>query len=183
MFVYIKPLTSNTFKFLVNLSITTAFSTADLVDLSALANLAALEMVNPQHGDKLRNDGKQFDNSFGDRAIKTWSESAIARNGFQVLRILKLRNFEAITNACFQYLNGFPILAVFEVLDCNFNGLSGSGAEQLGWVVHPDGAILEILQSYCAKHAMALRTTLGLPVSYFIDSKPLFAFKGVSVKV
>lgn len=162
LLVYTQPLTSTTFDFLVHLSITTAFSTSDLVELSALTNLVALEIINPSHG----SGGKAFDSIFGDRVIKTWSESAIKGEGFQVLRILKLRNFEGITNNCFQYINGFPVLAVFDVLECGFKGLPQSGAERLGWVTHPDGAFLEILQSDCVKQTMALRTSLGLPVSH-----------------
>ncbi|KAA8566134.1 hypothetical protein MFRU_039g00710 [Monilinia fructicola] len=160
LLVYTQPLTSTTFDFLVHLSITTAFSTSDLVELSALTNLVALEIINPSHG----SGGKAFDSIFGDRVIKTWSESAIKGEGFQVLRILKLRNFEGITNNCFQYINGFPVLAVFDVLECGFKGLPQSGAERLGWVTHPDGAFLEILQSDCVKQTMALRTSLGLPI-------------------
>ncbi|QSZ33453.1 hypothetical protein DSL72_005021 [Monilinia vaccinii-corymbosi] len=162
--VYTKPLTSTTFDFLAHLSITTAFSTSDLVALSALTNLVALEIINPAHGNNLGNAGKVFDSSFGDRVIKTWSESAIKGKGFQILRILKLRNFEGITDRCFRYINDFPVLAVFDVLACGFEGLDPSEAEMLGWVAHPDGAFLEILQSDCVKHTMALRTTLGLPV-------------------
>ncbi|KAI9641303.1 hypothetical protein NHQ30_010105 [Ciborinia camelliae] len=162
--VYTKPLTSTTFDFLVHLSITTAFSTSDLVHLSTLTNLVALEIVNPKHDNYLRNAGKLFDGNFGDRVIKTWSESAIEGKGFQVLRILKLRNFKGITNKCFQYLNTFPVLAVFDVLECGFERLPQLFAERLGWEAHPDGALLEILQSDCVKHIMALRSTLGLPV-------------------
>ncbi|ESZ92899.1 hypothetical protein SBOR_6708 [Sclerotinia borealis F-4128] len=174
--VYTKPLTSATFDYLVHLSITTAFSTSDLVELSTLTNLVALEVINPKQDNHLKNTGKLFDSSFGDRVIKTWSESAIESKGFQVLRILKLRNFKEITNNCFQYLNGFPVLAVFDVLDCGFEGLAQLGAEAFGWEVHPDGAFLEILQSACVKHSMALRTTLGLPVRPVRRSaaKPLY---------
>ncbi|KAJ8064128.1 hypothetical protein OCU04_007964 [Sclerotinia nivalis] len=161
---YMKPLSSTSFDFLVHLSITTAFKTPDLIELSALTNLVALEIVNPRQDHHLRNTGKLFQASFGDRVIKTWSEAAINGKAFQILRILKLRNFKEITNNCFQYLNRFPALAVFDVLDCGFNGLAQLGAERLGWEVHPDGALLEILQSDCVKHIMALRTTLGLPV-------------------
>ncbi|CAD6443253.1 2dbfa8ad-d34e-46af-97d2-f4e6218a12f8 [Sclerotinia trifoliorum] len=162
--IYTKPLSSTSFDFLVHLSITTAFKTSDLVELSAMTNLVALEIVNPKHVHHSRNTGKLFDTSFGDRVIKTWSEGAISGKAFQVLRILKLRDFEEITNNCFQYLNRFPALAVFDVLDCDFNGLAQLGAERLGWEVHPDGGLLEILQSDCVKHIMALRNTLGLPV-------------------
>lgn len=162
--IYTKPLSSTSFDFLVHLSITTAFKTSDMVELSAITNLVALEIVNPKHVHHSRNTGKSFDASFGDRVIKTWSEEAINGKAFQVLRILKLRNFKEITNNCFQHLNRFPALAVFDVLDCGFNGLAQLGAERLGWEVHPDGGLLEILQSDCVKHIMALRTTLGLPV-------------------
>lgn len=158
--IYTKPLYSTTFDFLVHLLITTPFATAELVQLSTLTNLVALDIANPKHG-------KQFDPSFGDRVIKTWSEGASRGEGFQVLRILKLQNFPEITNNCFQYLKGFPVLAVFEVIDCSFNGLGKLGADKLGWETHPDGGSLEILQSDCVKHIMALRATLGLPVSHF----------------
>ncbi|KAM0127399.1 hypothetical protein ACHAP3_008798 [Botrytis cinerea] len=161
--VYTKPLKSVTFDFLVHLSITTAFSTSNMVELSTLSNLVALEISNPKHGKHVRTAGKQFDTSFGDRVIKTWGEVAATGKGFKVLRILKLRNFLEITNNCFQYLNDFPALAVFDVVDCGFNGLAQLSAEKLGWEVHPDGALLEILQSDCVKHIMALRASLGLP--------------------
>ncbi|TGO16834.1 hypothetical protein BTUL_0023g00070 [Botrytis tulipae] len=160
--VYTKPLKSTTFDFLAHLSITTAFSTSNMVEISTLVNLVALEISNPKHDNRGRTAGKQFDTSFGDRVIKTWSEVAAKGKGFKVLRILKLRNFLEITNNCFQYLNDFPALAVFDVMDCDFNGLAQLSAEKLGWEIHPDGALLEILQSDCVKHIMAMRASLGL---------------------
>lgn len=174
--VYMKPLKSTTFDFLVHLSITTAFGTSNMVELSTLVNLVALEISNPKHDNRVRTAAKQFDTSFGDRVIKTWSEVAAKGKGFKVLRILKLRNFLEITNNCFQYINDFPALAVFDVVGCDFNGLAQLSAKTLGWEVHPDGALLEILQSDCVKHIMALRASLGLPVSCFFQPlNPFFS--------
>ncbi|TGO59130.1 hypothetical protein BOTNAR_0168g00040 [Botryotinia narcissicola] len=160
--VYTKPLKSTTFDFLAHLSITTAFGTSNMVELSTFVNLVALEISNPKQDNRGRTADKQFDTSFGDRVVKTWSEVAAKGKGFKVLRILKLRNFLEITNNCFQYLNDFPALAVFDVMDCDFNGLAQLSVEKLGWEIHPDGALLEILQSDCVKHIMAMRASLGL---------------------
>lgn len=50
-----------------------------------------------------------------------------------MLRILKLWNWEEITNQSLQYVNNFPSLAVYDVRGCRFDLTIKTNARALGW--------------------------------------------------
>ncbi|PQE14426.1 succinyl-3-ketoacid-coenzyme a transferase protein [Rutstroemia sp. NJR-2017a BBW] len=160
--VYTKPVISETFDFLTNLSITTAFSIPDLVRLSLIKNLGSLEIVNPQE-QNTDTGATPFAVGVGDRIIRAWHEAAVKDGAFPVLRILKLRNFKALTSKSLVYLNSFPSLAVFDVAGCGFALESKIDAHRLGWRVTVDGDILGLLEAACVERAVLMQGPLGLP--------------------
>jgi hypothetical protein len=166
--VYTKPVISETFDFLTNLSITTAFSIPDLVRLSSIKNLGALEIVNPQE-QNTDSGATPFAVGVGDRIIRAWHEAAVKDRAFPVLRILKLRNFKALTSKSLIYLNSFPSLAVFDVAGCGFALESKIDAQRLGWRVTIDGDILGLLEAACVERAVLMQEPLGLPVSHTVS--------------
>ncbi|KAF8866211.1 hypothetical protein BDZ45DRAFT_735500 [Acephala macrosclerotiorum] len=152
---YAKPLTSTSFEFLAYLGITTTFTIPDLVRLSELKNLVALEIVN---------EDAQFQHSVSDRLLRTWSSAAENEASFQVLRILKLWNFKEVTNVSLGYLNFFPALAVYDVSGCGLDMRGGIKPLAHGWKATVDSDLLGRLQAACVKRADILREKLGKEV-------------------
>ncbi|CZR57544.1 uncharacterized protein PAC_07433 [Phialocephala subalpina] len=152
---YAKPLASTSFDFLTYLSITIAFTVPDLVKLSEMKNLVALEMVNE--------DG-QYQQGVSDRVVRAWTIAATSGDSFRVLRILKLWNFEEITNVSLGYLNLFPALAIYDVTGCSIDLQDSAQALPHGWKATVDSHLLGRLQAACMTRADIMRAKLGKEV-------------------
>lgn len=148
---YTDPLTSKSFDFLTYLSITTAFAVPELVRLSAIKNLVALEIVSE--------DGKS-EYGVSDRIIRAWSIAAADENAFSVLRLLKLLKHPFVTKASIAYISTFPALAVYEVTGCGFDLNESIKAGDFGWVptVHPNP--LRLFEAACVERAVFMREEL-----------------------
>lgn len=152
---YAKPLTSTSFEFLAYLSITTAFTVPDLVKLSEMKNVVALEIVNQD---------AHYQHGVSDRLIRSWSAAARSEGSFQVLRILKLWNFREITTVSLGYLNLFPALAVYDVTGCGLDLRASTQSLAHGWKASVDSNLLERLQAACAKRVNIIGVALGKEV-------------------
>jgi hypothetical protein len=156
---YISPILSQNLDFITYLSITAEFSVTEFVRLSELKNLGILEIFRERKiipwdcdrvqyrlenlsDEEIRIRGKPI---VDDRLVKSWAQSA-EQGAFPVLRILKLIGHDKITHDSVRYLNSFPVLAVFDIRDCNVDGLAArSIAESLGWEHRYDNDILAAL--------------------------------------
>ncbi|OTB12521.1 hypothetical protein K445DRAFT_378473 [Daldinia sp. EC12] len=106
---YIKPLTSNSFDFIVHLVIAhvrISFSEHEFLVLSDLKNLGVLEIIQPN-----RLTLHKFPR-ITDSIIRHWSE---VPNPFPILRVLRIWGFDCTTFRSLTYLNKFPSLVVYDV--------------------------------------------------------------------
>ncbi|TQS38908.1 hypothetical protein Golomagni_00578 [Golovinomyces magnicellulatus] len=110
---YTWALTSVNFNFITALTITVPFPLPDLVRLSELVNLVALEIIN-------KSDPCQ--SYVSDFLVKAWSLSASNQKSFQVLRILRLWYHREITPNSLEHIARFPALAIYDVRGCSFDG-------------------------------------------------------------
>ncbi|KUJ14752.1 uncharacterized protein LY89DRAFT_735829 [Mollisia scopiformis] len=149
---YTTPLTSESFEFLTYLSITTTFAIPELVKLSAVKNLVALEIVSKD---------KNSEHCVSDRVIRAWSFAANSEGAFQVLRILKLWKHLNVTNVSLAYLNSFPSLAVFDVTGCGFDLTASVKARDFGWKPTIDPNLLGQFEAACVERAVVMRAALG----------------------
>lgn len=128
-------------QFLTILSITTPVKLVDLVRLSSIRNLTALEIVSP---------GRQANTAVDDRLVRAWSFAARDEAAFPVLRLLKLWNHEDITEHSLASIDNFPALAVYDVRGCNVNR---SGSQSTNWRACMNKSILSLLEGMCVNHA------------------------------
>ncbi|RKF59109.1 putative cbs domain-containing protein [Golovinomyces cichoracearum] len=110
---YTRALTSINFNFITALTITIPFPLPDLVRLSELVNLVALEIIN---------NSDPCQSSVSDFLVKAWSLSASNQESFQILRILKLWYHREITPNSLEHIARFPALAIYDVRGCSFDG-------------------------------------------------------------
>jgi len=136
---YTTPVTSISFDFLTSLSLTSEFSTGELYGLSRITNLGVLEIINTSQTSVM---------GVGDRLMRGWHMAALNDNAFRVLRIIRMWNFEELTNRSLAYLNGFPALAIYDVRGCGFYNFAGKASE-IGWVPYSNKSMLEIIDAKC----------------------------------
>ncbi|KAG6040247.1 hypothetical protein E4U41_001122 [Claviceps citrina] len=106
--VYTHPLLSPTTEFLSHLVISGGcqFSTSELLCLTDLRNLAALEIIQPT--DELRSGFSKVN----DRLLRGWSE---VNNPFPLMRILRIWVDRDITQNSLRWVTKFPSLALYDV--------------------------------------------------------------------
>ena len=98
----------------------------------------------------------------GDRLIRSWYLAALNEDAFSVLRILRLWKHEGLTNKSFDYLHGFPALAVYDIRGCSFDYTAKAELKELGWKASYDNDILGVLESTCVKRSSSMRGKLGM---------------------
>ncbi|KAI0844886.1 hypothetical protein F5Y00DRAFT_247660 [Daldinia vernicosa] len=106
---YLKPLTSNSFDFIVHLTFAhcnTSFSEHEFLSLALLKNLGVLEILQP------RRSNIQVFPRITDSIIRHWSE---VPNPFPVLRVLRIWGYDFTTFRSLTYLLKFPSLVVYDV--------------------------------------------------------------------
>ena len=65
--------------------------------------------------------------------IRGWGRSAASSDAFGLLRVLNCRSQKDITASVFAHLNQFPVLALFNVEDCNLGSNDVQVARDHGW--------------------------------------------------
>lgn len=121
--VYVKPLLSLSFHWIVHLTVSKfAFSRAEIVGLSKLVNLGALSIGESPTGIFL-----------DDNIIRAWARAATEDGAFSMLRVLILKAQKDITPQSFAYLYQFPSLALFNTENCNLGHKTKAEALALGW--------------------------------------------------
>lgn len=124
---YTGPLTSNTFDFITALTITVEFPVPELVKFAQMKNLGILHLVRPLPS--------LLKSEVSDTLVRAWSRTAIDDGAFPVLRVLRLWDFEDVTDVSLQYISRFPALALFDMRGCGFVDYrpAAENASRLGW--------------------------------------------------
>lgn len=135
------------------MSITTSYPVPDLIKLSAVTNLGALEIINTQGVENL---------AVADRLLRSWHQAALNDGAFSVLRVLKLWNHEGLTGKSLAYVNGFPALALYDVKGCSFDPNTRVEATRLGWKTTLETDILGLLEKACVERALLMQANLGI---------------------
>ncbi|SZF02082.1 unnamed protein product [Blumeria hordei] len=118
---YTQALLSKKFDFITGLTITVPVPVPELMNLTKLVNLVALEILH--QGDPCRS-------LISDLLIKAWSISASQEASFPILRVIKLWNHREITSRSLACIDNFPALAVYEIRGCDIDDysiLAGTG--------------------------------------------------------
>lgn len=120
----------------VNLFLSTIYArTPDLVGISHIKNLVALDIFTPLHPslDSLEESGASV--TLNDRIIRTWCELSWSSGAFKYLRVLRLCHQDDLSSCLFEYLAAFPCLDMLIVQDCKDLTTESSKAlsERYGW--------------------------------------------------
>ncbi|KAI9670211.1 MAG: hypothetical protein M1831_006424 [Alyxoria varia] len=116
-----------------------SFSRADIMSLSNLRNLRALDVCS-----KANEVGTP--ELVSDDVIRWWAKHVEEIDAFPKLRVLVLRNQEGVTPQSFKYLNAFPSLTLFGVKGCRVGMRDHDVAEKNGWSNKDEDRTLEALQ-------------------------------------
>ncbi|QUC17182.1 uncharacterized protein UV8b_01423 [Ustilaginoidea virens] len=140
--IYIQPLSSQPADFITHLVISGGcrFSTHELLCLSSLNNLGALELIQPR--EELQTEFMDVN----DRLLRGWTET---RDPFPLLRVLRIWVSRGITQESLQWVSKFPSLALYDVMAPKSDwDLFRDFALDNGWELadhHHDGLLLPSL--------------------------------------
>lgn len=117
----------------------------ELVEMSALTNLIALEVISPPV-QVVMDDTELSATALNDRILRTWSELARESKGFAHLRIMRLYHQKELSTVALRYMKDFPSLRLIILHNCPgiTSKLSDGSTEINGWEI---AAIPELLQS------------------------------------
>ncbi|MCJ1452754.1 hypothetical protein MMC28_003097 [Mycoblastus sanguinarius] len=122
---YITPISSSSFHWITYLTLSyITCSRTDLVQISRLPNLGVLTIAE---------NVKAPDIGLEDSILRTWGRIAATSSAFSMLRVLNCRSQRELTSRSFDHLNQFPVLALFNVEDCNIGPWEKPVALQYGW--------------------------------------------------
>ncbi|KAJ9297751.1 hypothetical protein DTO271G3_3972 [Paecilomyces variotii] len=122
----------------VSLFLSTIYArTPDLVGISRIKNLVALDVSTPLHPSFDTLEESLTAVALNDRIIRTWCELARNSGAFRHLRILRLTHQDDISETLFEYLAVLPCLRMLIVRDCKSLGTASSKAfaGRYGWEV------------------------------------------------
>ncbi|PWY76256.1 hypothetical protein BO70DRAFT_93032 [Aspergillus heteromorphus CBS 117.55] len=139
----------------------------ELVEISSIRNLAALEIATPKHAQPVLDEAVSPLAALSDRIVRTWSELAAASGAFAHLRVLVLAQQTELSGLALRYLRAFPSLQLIMVLDCpGLVPVAGVDAEANGWEVVLGSEKPETLYE-CYRISLTDGTVLDGPVLDF----------------
>lgn len=125
----------------------------ELVGISEIKNLAALDIATPPKQDALPDSDIQM-TALSDRIVRAWSEMAQTADAFSQLRVLIIRNQRYLSKMALHFLKSFPTLQFVVALECPgiASAFSDGGVE--GWMVaevmqSPPDTLYEIYKANC----------------------------------
>ena len=123
---YFEPVTSTTFQWLTVLSLQhIGCPRSSLLQISRITNLAVLSIGEGVYAPAIGVD---------DALVRSWARSAATDpSAFTMLRVMTLRSRPYITSRIFEYLGGFPVLAVVSLEIGNTGRREEHIAESEGW--------------------------------------------------
>ncbi|KAI0381108.1 hypothetical protein F5Y04DRAFT_255774 [Hypomontagnella monticulosa] len=161
--IYLKPLISNSFEFIVHLALIgphLPFSTDDLLSLTQLKNLGVLEVVREidEFGPQAQSIGTPNFPRVTDDVIRQWSKQP---DPFPVLRVLRLWGNDFTTPLSMRDVCKFPALAIYDVAR-NCTAWDHCGREYFGFTRHPK-------QGICRDFVRSMNACFKLLVPGFPD--------------
>jgi hypothetical protein len=137
----VTPIVSESFHWITHLSISNViFSRTELVNLSKLVNIGALDILASPRCPRTSLDTME------DGIIRAWSRAATEDGAFSKLRVLMLRYHTEVTPRSLEYINCFPSLMLYNVTGCSITTKSEGKANKLGWTCEAGKDLLEALQ-------------------------------------
>ncbi|KAL4936519.1 hypothetical protein BDV06DRAFT_233334 [Aspergillus oleicola] len=106
----------------------------ELVGISEVKNLVALDIATPANPDALPDDTQIQVTALTDRIIRSWSELAQTTGAFAHLRVLILRH-QNLSKVSLDYLRAFPSLQYVVTFDCPGLGSSLAEGDLDGWTI------------------------------------------------
>ncbi|KAH0556023.1 hypothetical protein GP486_006037 [Trichoglossum hirsutum] len=137
---YVKPIVSESFHWITHLSISNViFSRSELVNLSKLVNIGALDILASPRFPQISRDTME------DGIVRAWSRAAAEEGAFPKLRVLMLRYHTEVTPRSLEYINSFPSLMLYNVTGCSITARSEAKARKLGWTCEAGRDLVEAL--------------------------------------
>lgn len=115
---YLSLVNSDALRWRLVLTVATEFARVpELVQITTLQNLVALEMATPLHPQVNSEEADVRMATLNDRVVRAWSE--LAQSGaFAHLSILRLNNQKELSKAALRYMSQFPSLRFIIVHNC-----------------------------------------------------------------
>lgn len=129
----------------------------ELVEITTLRNIVALEIFSSQHVPVISDDTEVSVTTLNDRVVRTWSELARSSGVFAHLRILRLYHQRDLSAVALHYMKAFPSLTFVIVHDCPglTSKFSNDCTQVDGWEVADIPDLLESTRLYsCYTRAM-----------------------------
>lgn len=133
---YLGLLRSDSLSWGTVLTLSTEFTgVADLVGVSSVVNLVALDISYFKPPKSVPAPEDQIITTLSDRIVRSWSEQAQMGGAFQHLRVLMVRGQHNLSEGLFRYLDIFPALIVLVVAGCEelISDSAKKTAESYGW--------------------------------------------------
>jgi len=182
--LYISRMNSNSFDWIVNLTLTYPnFHRRDIINLANLRNLAVLDIGCANNRQQY---GGLLDDLVSDTVIRAWSREAKDNGAFPKLRALLIRDGPEVTHLSLSYLSSFPALVLFGVQGCfKPSRKTRAVGESYGWTTDDHNGIMSKVQrdiersetwdgvmASCYKHCGSIPTgdSTGEPVEKSILS-------------
>ncbi|RJE24563.1 hypothetical protein PHISCL_03094 [Aspergillus sclerotialis] len=129
---------SESLRWRLALTLAVEFATVpELVEITTLTNLIALEIISPPFTQGILNDTELPVTMLNDRIIRTWSELARASKAFTHLQIMRLYHQKDLSTVALRYMKDFPSLRFIIVHNCQgiTSKLSDNCTEINGWEI------------------------------------------------
>jgi len=115
---YLNQIKSDTLHWRVALTMFTSFaSVPELVEISNVKNLVALELNTSSELETFSSDTDLPMTALNDRIVRTWSELA-ASDAFAHLSVLRISHQKQVSPVILRYLRSFPLLRLLVICDC-----------------------------------------------------------------
>ncbi|PYI04893.1 hypothetical protein BO78DRAFT_158090 [Aspergillus sclerotiicarbonarius CBS 121057] len=144
----------------------------ELVEISSIRNLVALEIATPSHTAPVLDDTEPPLATLSDRIVRTWSELAQDAGAFAHLRVLALYHQTDLSQLTLRYLRGFPSLQMVVAEGCpGLVSASAVNPDVDGWevVLQPERAetLYEYYQSSVRDEAKESSVLADAPILDF----------------
>ncbi|KAL4760759.1 uncharacterized protein BDW70DRAFT_137171 [Aspergillus foveolatus] len=133
---YLGLVKSDSLSWRVVLTLATSYARVpEIIGISELKNLCALDVATPARPDTLLDSTDLQLTALTDRIVRSWSESAQTGEAFSHLRVLVLRHQTSLSKIALHYLRSFPRLQSVVAFGCPGIESALFGGDVDGWAV------------------------------------------------
>ncbi|KAL4776300.1 hypothetical protein BDW60DRAFT_203346 [Aspergillus nidulans var. acristatus] len=133
---YLGLVKSDSLSWRVVLTLATSYARVpEIVGISEIKNLCALDVATPARLDTLLDSTDLQLTALTDRIVRSWSESAQKGEAFSHLRVLVLQHQTSLSKIALHYLRSFPKLQSVVAFGCPGIESAFSGGDVDGWAV------------------------------------------------